>query len=166
MEVEGCARLFAQNSVAMGISQANKQGWGYILQWSNDASAVKAGFTTASLHSFLTSFARYNACRLVLVKAWETSKEDYDLVEKRLAPFIESNGWAKVTPGLKRVVREHLPCDSLKAKAQFKRKCGERVLWMPWLHPLQEFVPPYPSSIATKQRNQRGARSIIRSSGF
>lgn len=166
MEVGRCARLFAQNTVAMGVSQANKQGWGYILQWSNDASMVRVGFTTASLHSFLAGFARYNACKLVVVKAWETNKEDYELVEERLAPFVGSNGWMKVTPGLKRVVREHLPCGSLQAKSQFKRKCGERVLWMPWLHPSQEFVPPYSSSIATKQRDQRGARSIIRSSGF
>lgn len=166
MEVGRCARLFAQNTVVMGVSQANKKGWGYILQWSNDASMVKTGFTTASLHSFLIGFARYNACKLVVVKAWEANKEDYELVEERLTPFVGSNGWMKVTPGLKRVVREHLPCDSLQAKAQFNRKCGDRVLWTPWLHPSQEFVPPHSSSIATKQRDQHGARSIIRSSGF
>jgi hypothetical protein len=168
MEAGRCARLFAQNSVAMGISQAGKQGWGYVLQWSNDASVVKAGFTTASFHSFLSGFARYNACKLVVVKAWETTKDDYDPVEDRLKPFMASNGggWLKVTPGLKRIIREHLPCDSLKAKSQFKRQCGERILWMPWLHPSQEFVPPYSPSIATKQRSQRGAQSIIRSSGF
>lgn len=146
---------------------ADKQGWGYIVQWSNDASMVKMGFTTTPLHGFLSGFLRYNGHKLVVVKAWETSKSDHELVHERLQSFLGPNGWMKVTPGLKRIVREHLPCDSRQAKAKFKKQCGERVLWCPWLHPSEEFVTPYEySSIATREREQSKTKSIIRSSGF
>ena len=137
------------------------------MQWSNDASMVKVGFTTTSFHSFLSGFLRYGGHKLVVLKAWETSKDDYELVQERLQSFLGPNGWMKVSPGLKRIVREHLPCDSRQAKAKFKKQCGERVLWLPWLHPSEEFVSPCEySSIATKERIHVKTKSIIRSSGF
>ena len=160
-EVEDYDRLNAQTPVGMGLS---KQGWGYMLQWFNDGTMVKAGFTTAGLPGVLAAFARHNGHRLVVVKAWEATKEDYELIADRLKPFVGSNGWMKVTPGLQRLVREDLPCDSLKAKSQFKRKCGEQVVWMSWLHPSQEFIPMSLSSPSKVQR--KGAQSLIRSSGF
>ena len=160
--MKGYDRLNAETPVGMGLS---KQGWGYMLQWFNDGTMVKAGFTTAGLPGVLAAFARHNGHRLVVVKALEATKEDYELIADRLKPFVGSNGWMKVTPGLQRIVREDLPCDSLKAKSQFKRKCGEQVVWMSWLHPSQEFIP-MPLSSPTKERQHKGARSIVRSSGF
>jgi hypothetical protein len=74
----------------MGLS---KQGWGYMLQWFNDGTMVKAGFTTAGLPGVLAAFARHNGHRLVVVKAWEATKEDYELIADRLKPFVGSNGW-------------------------------------------------------------------------
>ena len=161
-EVKVYDRLNAETPVGMGLS---KQGWGYMLQWFNDGTMVKAGFTTAGLPGVLAAFARHNGHRLVVVKAWEATKEDYALIADRLKPFVGSNGWMKVTPGLQRIVREDLPCDSLKAKSQFKRQCGEQIVWMSWLHPSQEFIP-MPLSSPAKERQRKGAQSIVRSSGF
>lgn len=149
----------------MGSSSSSSKGWGYIVQWNNDTHSVKVGFTTTSLHSLLSTFLRYSPHKLVVIKAWQTSKADYELVEDRLASFGNKHGWINVTTGLKRVVREWVPCDSLQARSLFRRKCGERVLWWSWLKSSEEFVPPV-SSIATKQREPKGAQSIIRSSGF
>ena len=144
----------------------NKQGWGFIIQWSNDRLMVKAGFTTASFSKVLLAFAKHSPHRLVVVKAWETTKEDYELVATRLEPFVTSSGWMKATDGLQRLVREDLPCDSLRAKAQFKRACGDAIAWMPWLFPSDEFIPMPVLSKCSKTRYRQGAQSIIRSSGF
>ena len=141
------------------------QGWGYVLQWSNDSCMVKAGFTTTPLPSLLSTFLRYNGHDIVVIKAWEATKEDYQLDAERLQPFMDESGWMKTTLGLKRVVRDSLPCDSLKARSMFKRKCGKRVSWASWLKPSDEFVSPFPSC-STRQHQQKGAQSIIRSSGF
>ena len=157
-----CVRLDTQLVNAMAFS---KQGWGYIVQWFNDGTMVKAGFTTASFPGVLAAFSKHSAHRLVVVKAWQTTKQDYELIAERLKPFVKTNGWMKVVPGLQRFVREDLPCDSLQAKSQFKRQCGEQIAWMSWLHPSEEFIP-MPLSSPAKERQRKGAKSIIRSSGF
>lgn len=147
------------------IMKGKNQGWGYVLQWSNDSCMVKAGFTTTSLPSLLSTFLRYNGHDIVVIKAWEATKEDYQLDADRLQPFMDESGWMKTTLGLKRVVRDSLPCNSLKAKSMFKRQCGKRVSWASWLKPCDEFVSPFPFC-STERNQQRSARSIIRSSGF